>query len=52
MMPHEEQELQKLLRAMSLADLTRAKRLLAKELDQRQGRSSKPVQWPPNLQTR
>jgi hypothetical protein len=51
MMPHEERELQKLLKALSLADLTRAKRLLAKELDERQGRH-KPVEWPPNLQTR
>ena len=53
MTDRERNELQRVLQQMSLSDLTLAKQMLARELDQRHGRDKfRPVKWDAPLSTR
>ena len=52
MLDKQKSELQRVLQQMSLSDLTLAKQMLARELDQRHGRAPKPIKWDAPLSTR
>ena len=53
MTDRERNELQKVIAAMSLSDLTLAKQMLSKELNQRHGKDKfRPVKWDAPMSTR